>query len=464
MRVTPVQFFRDVSRYLKYDLRQELLGWVRLAVYYTGLLAILVFVAIWLVSVTKPLPPKNLVIADGQMGSAYQDTALKIKENLAKLGFNALLKGTAGQVEGFQRLTSDTDNVEVSLLTAGVFTGKNAPHVRSLGSVGFSPIWIFYRGAADGFKDPFEWVKGKKIAIGPEGSITHQLYKKIAQLSLREADHAIQEFSIPNAQAAERLLRGEIDAAFIVDALESPNIQSLIQDTSIKIFSFEYADAYAKQLPYLQKLIIPAGSFNLHTKHPAAPVQLIASPIDLLVSEKTHPAMQWALLMAVQKLPINENNFFAEANALPLYLDKSFPLSDVAERFYSNGVPALFHYMPISIASLIDHIWIYMIGFLFVIKPLFNKIMKMRSFNSDMHLDYYTKKIQMIDDMLAIAKTKSDLEYIIQKLAKIENAIDKTWFDESDIRSSFSLETTISKLRKAAEEQLKGFPHKGMRS
>ena len=454
MQVTPFHLFRDISRYLKYDLKREFFGWLRLGVYYAFILAIFIILASWIVASTKPFPPKNIVIAEGQLGSAYQQTAQTIKDNLAKLGFNALLTSTSGQVAGFEKLASDTDSVAVSLLTAGAFSEKIAPNIRSLGSIGFSPIWFFYHGQKSDADDPFEWAKGKTIAIGPDGSITNRIYQSVSRLTIKDPTLYVKEIAIPNVSAADRLLRGEIDGVIIVDALESPTVQKLIKAKDINLFSFHYADAYTKQLPFLQKLTIPPGSYDLIEKHPQQTINLIASPIDLLVTKDTHPALQWALLLSVQKLSLNENNFFQQANTLPRYLDKSFPLSDVAERFYQSGVPAIFNYLPISLASLIDHVWIYMIGFALIIKPLINKILKMRSFNSDMHLDYYTRKLRTLDLMLDTASNRNELEYINRQLTKIQNSIDQTWFDDSDIRSSFSLESTITRLKKIAEDKL----------
>lgn len=454
MQVTPFHLFRDISRYLKHDLRREFYGWLRLTIYYAGILTAAAILTAWIVASTKPFPPKNIVIAEGQLGSAYQQTAQTIKDNLNKLGFHALLTSTSGQIAGFEKLASDTDSVAVSLLTAGTFSEKAAPNVRSLGSIGFSPIWFFYRGDAMENTDPFAWAKGKRISIGPDGSVTNRIYRTIVRLSMADSTRDIKEIATPNANAADQLMRGEIDGAFMVDALESPTVQRLIRSNDIQLFSFHYADAYTKQLPFLQKLTIPAGSFDLKEKRPQKAIELIASPIDLLVTDDTHPALQWALLMSVQKLSLNENNFFSQANTLPRYLDKSFPLSEVAERYYKSGIPSLFFYLPVSLASLIDHIWIYMIGFVLIVKPLLNKVLKMRSFNSDMHLDYYTRKVRALDLMLETANDRHELEYITRQLTKLQTSIDQTWFDESDIRSSFGLESTISRLKKTAEDKL----------
>ena len=110
MNVTPLHLFRDISRYLKHDLQREFFGWLRIVVYYTGVLILLFGFGAWLIAKTKPFPPQNIVIAEGQLGSAYQQTAQTIKNNLHKLGFNVLLSGTSGQVAGFEKLASETDS------------------------------------------------------------------------------------------------------------------------------------------------------------------------------------------------------------------------------------------------------------------------------------------------------------------------------------------------------------------
>jgi len=68
---------------------------------------------------------------------------------------------------------------------------------------------------------------------------------------------------LAHVESAKRLKEGTLDAVFIVDSFSAPVVQSLMQDPDIHIMSFSLADAYVKKFPFLEKLVIPRGSFNL---------------------------------------------------------------------------------------------------------------------------------------------------------------------------------------------------------
>ncbi len=50
--------------------------------------------------------------------------------------------------------------------------------------------------------------------------------------------------------------------------------------------------------PSRQTVVVPMGSIDLDRIRPDRDVTLLASTIDLLVEKGTHPAVQWALLIA----------------------------------------------------------------------------------------------------------------------------------------------------------------------
>ena len=69
--------------------------------------------------------------------------------------------------------------------------------------------------------------------------------------------------------AAEKLIAGDIDVAFIVTAWDSPVVQRLITAKGIELASFPRADAYVALYPFLNKLVLPAGVGDLATEPPA---------------------------------------------------------------------------------------------------------------------------------------------------------------------------------------------------
>jgi hypothetical protein len=91
-----------------------------------------------------------------------------------------------------------------------------------LGSIGYDPIWFFYRGPEVKSSD-FQVIAGhskyfssRKVSVGVEGSGTHAQTSRIIELS--GLDRAgLQFVNFPGEKAVKALQSGEIDGAFIVD-------------------------------------------------------------------------------------------------------------------------------------------------------------------------------------------------------------------------------------------------------
>ena len=147
--------------------------------------------------------------------------------------------------------------------------------------------------------------------------------------------------SVPHADARDQLLAGQIDAMAIVDGFDSPTIQGLIAHPELHIFDFAYADAYVKRMPYLEVVTIPRGSLDLAKLDPPNDIHMIASTVTLLVEKTMHPAIQQLFLQAADRTNEDAEGFFGRADQFPAYIDKSIPLSDVAQRYYDKGAPWL---------------------------------------------------------------------------------------------------------------------------
>jgi TRAP-type uncharacterized transport system substrate-binding protein len=102
--------------------------------------------------------------------------------------------------------------------------------------------------------------------------------------------------------AAEKLIAGDIDAAFIVTAWESSVVQSLVKTKGIELSSFQRADAFVAIYPFLHKLVLPAGVVDLLTNRPPSDVVLVAPKASLAVRADLHPALQYLLLSAAVQI------------------------------------------------------------------------------------------------------------------------------------------------------------------
>jgi len=62
------------------------------------------------------------------------------------------------------------------------------------------------------------------------------------------------ETSAGSSENLQRLLAGDIDAAFFIGSVQSPVIQQLLNEPSVALASLQHADAYQRLHPFLSKL------------------------------------------------------------------------------------------------------------------------------------------------------------------------------------------------------------------
>ncbi len=451
-RITTVaQYF---NRYVKKFLSKELLGWVKTARFYGLISLILLITVVGLTLYIKPFPPQSTYLATGQDGTSYKTVGENFQQSFKRRGLTLELVPTSGLIEGLKGLDSKKSKVDASFLTAGTEAAALHPDLVSLGSIQYAPIWIFYRGDTIQTTDPFEYFSNKKIAIGPTGNITNKIFRNLYHLNQQSAPSADSIMEVPFALAADHLLAGKIDAAFIVDDFRSETIQKLLADRSIKVLNFPLADAYIKKRPFLQKLVIPRGSIHLDSIYPSEDITILASTTLLLVEKDMHPAMQWAYLLAAQAFGRRSDAFFAKADFFPKNLDQSYPLSPIASRFYANGTPEVFSYLPLWLASLIENIWAYVLAFVVIVYPAYRMIVAARLFPSEHLMNEMFIHLRELDEAILAVVSKDELPAIFETLNEYEKEIHTTWLFGKNARFYFNLKNALNAVKKDADAKL----------
>jgi TRAP-type uncharacterized transport system substrate-binding protein len=117
-----------------------------------------------------PAPPSKVTMATAFKGSSFEYYGHQYREIFARSNVDLELRTTTGAVENIKLLQDPRSGVQISLMLSGISDGKHAPGLLSLGTVYQNPYWIFYSS-----NEPFDrlsQLKGKRIAVGPEGSGT----------------------------------------------------------------------------------------------------------------------------------------------------------------------------------------------------------------------------------------------------------------------------------------------------
>jgi hypothetical protein len=276
------------------------------------------------------------------------------------------------------------------------------------------------------------------------------LMKIIALRGVNLSDRRDHFLSLTHAEAAARLIKGDVDAMFVVDGIDSPIVQKLLSTPGIHLFNFGLVPAYTKQMPVLDMVTIPRGSLNLQTIYPKEDIHMIASTTTLLVLEDTHPAIQLLFLMAADHISNDRNQFFAKPEFFPVYLDHSVPLSPVAKRFYDNGPPVLAQLLPLWLASFVDRMWLLVLGTLAVAYPLYRAVLGYRRFRSELLITGAYEELMELEAAIRQADAQERLGALLTELDQLEIEVSSTGISTDNMSSLYSLKSALNLVREQA--------------
>jgi TRAP-type uncharacterized transport system substrate-binding protein len=371
--------------------------------------------AIWL---AKPAPPKRVLMATGLSGSYYNVMAKKYVEFFRKNGVALELFTTHGAQENLARLKDRKDRVQAAFVQGGTVESGDTSGLLSLGSINYEPMWFFYRGK-DIMKhdEDIHRVLNMKIAIGPEGSGTHMQAMHV--LKLNGVAPTATLLTMLKHESVQALQRGEIDAAFLVDSYESADVQVLLKDPKIRLANFRRADAYSRLSPFIEKLEVPMGGFDLVRNFPPQNMQLIATTTNLLIDDRMHPAIQILFMQAAQEINGKES-YFARRGEFPSFKDPIVPESKEAVRFLQKGPPFLMHYLPFWLAEFIDRMFLLLLPFFAFAYPVVKVIPQYRFNRLKTRIDNVYGELKFFEQELSQTYDSARYNEYIQRIDGIE--------------------------------------------
>lgn len=457
MRKNIQTFISNSSRYFKRYAHREFVAWLLVGRYFAIFVPLVLIAAIAIVLHFNPFAPKNAYLAIGQTGSSYGLIGEKFKEIFAKYGINLQLIGTDGMAQGLSNVDDPKSIINASFITAGSSTGKNFPNLVSLGSVQLAPIWFFYKGEKLNLDDPFDYFAKRKIGVGLPETNSNKLFRGALLANQHDAINSKGLLELSHLESAEKLKAGELDAAFIIDSFNAPVVQSLLKDPTIRVLNINLADAYVKKYPFLHKLVMPRGSLNLESILPPEDITLLGSTTNLIVESSTHPAIQWAFMLAASEVGKFSEDFFSKPGDFPKFQDSGYPLSPVAKRFYTQGRPVAFDYLPLWLGSIVESAWVMLLAFIALIYPLFKWVLSIRAYPSKMFM--YKNFIDMrdLDEEIGHAKTKQDISVLIERVDQLIQANESRWLSETEARFYFTKKNILLGMQKQLAEKLKSF-------
>ena len=387
--------------YLKLILMDEYLALKELVIEQSLAVAALLFIIITSIIYFKPFPPHSVTMAVGPPGKPSYVMAQELTKVFEHDNITLKSKHSIGSVESIHLLEDPNSNVDIGLIVSGSTDQAHADKFYSLGSVAYSPVWIFYRKDLKNIpKDIQDLTRLQlKVGIGPEGGATVPLSKKIFALNGIDISKESNFRVAPYAQDIQDLMSGKIDCAIIVSTYFDRDIQKLLREPSIGLLGIANTKAYEMSVPYLKQVILPEGSVNLERNIPSKDIPLISTTLNIVVTKGLNPDIQLQLLTAAKEfLYTTEHLFFAKRGQFPAYVDTSIPISPVALDFYTKGPPVGFDYLPFWLAGFVNRSWVFFLSLIAVLYPIAKLNLQLRT------IRFHVKQHRFFDELHHIEK------------------------------------------------------------
>ena len=366
-----------------------------------------------------PAPPREVVMTTGSERGAYHAFGKKYAEQLAKAGVKLTLKPSAGTLENLSRLTDATLPVQAGLIQGGLANATDHPGLSSLGRLFLEPLWLFYR--ADIALDRLPGLRGKRIAVGAEGSGTRPLVTTILTSSGVTSDNST-FLGSSASDAVSMMAGGEADAVFLAMSAESELIQKQLRDKTVRLFSFNQADALTRLNPYLSKITLPAGVIDMAANIPENDVTLVAPAATLVVRNDLHPAVVGLLVEAAKDIHAGAG-LFKKANEFPQALDTELPMDPDAARYYKNGPPFLERYLPFWAAVFFERMMVMIIPIATLLLPLFKVVPMIYQWQIKRRILFWYEKLKRLERAVKADRSPVQLARYRDEIHRIEDAV-----------------------------------------
>jgi hypothetical protein len=322
------------------------------------------FAVFWFVHAA---PPRTLIITSGTPGSSFETNAFRYRQILARSGVTLKILPSHGSLENLERLGNPSVQVDVGFVQGGVTNGQTHQRLVSLGSVSYQPLMVFHGGTAP--LTLLSELSGKRLAIGSAGSGTHTLASTLLELNGIRPGGTTTLLELGAEDAAQALLGGAADAVFLMGDSASPQLmRRLLLSPGVQIFNFSQADGYTRRVAYLNKLVLPMGSIDFGKNLPARDTFLLGPTVELLARPSLHPALSDLLLEAAQEVH-GGASLLKRKGEFPAPLERDFPISAEASRYYKSGKSFLYRSLPFWLASLVNPILVAIVPVVVLLIP-----------------------------------------------------------------------------------------------
>jgi TRAP transporter TAXI family solute receptor len=394
-------------------------------------------------------PPTHIRMISGSPGSSYRTLAERYKKIIESHGVKIEIVSSEGALDNLERLADPKAKVDVGFVQGGLADGVDISHLVSLGTVFTQPLMVYYRlpQAIDRLGE----LRGKRIAIGAEGSGTHALALKLLKANDMD-DKSATLVAEHGEEAAKALADGKLDAAFLMGDSATPQVmRGLREAPGVRLMSFHQAEGYVRKLKFLTHLTLPEGAMDLGKNYPSEDVSLIGPAVELVARKDLHPAVSDLLIAAAREIHSGPG-MYRKAGEFPAPLEHDFPISADAERYYKSGGQFLYKRLPFWLASLVDRVLVVVLPLLVIVVPATRAAPSLYRWRVRSRIYRWYGTLMAIEREMTLARSDDDRHAIARKLDEIQHAVDELKMPLSFADQLYVLRDHVAMVRRRLSE------------
>ncbi|MCW5622201.1 MAG: ABC transporter substrate-binding protein [Burkholderiales bacterium] len=375
----------------------------------------------WLViEFLQPAPPNTIRLLGGPDNSIYRSTAERYKQIIEARGVKVVVLPSRGSQDNLQQLADPKSQADAGFVQGGLTDGVDISRLVSLGSLFPQPLMVYYR-----HHQPVEilsQLRGKRLAIGPEGSGTRALSLKLLKANAMDGPPTVL-LDLAGQEAADALVAGTIDVAFLTGDSATPAVmRALRQAKGVELMNFQQANGYVRRLPFLSRFTLPEGAIDLGGNYPPTTYRLVGPTVELVARDTLHPALSDLLIRAAQEMH-GKAGLFRDAGEYPAPLERDFPISADAQRYYKSGAQFFYRHLPFWLASLMDRLLVVLLPLAVLIVPATRIVPALYSWRVRSRIYRWYGALISLERAMLKENSPEQREAVLARLDEIEDAV-----------------------------------------
>ena len=397
-----------------------------------------------------PSPPFRVTIATGRKGTTFEYFGKRYRARFARAGVELNIRETAGAFENVKLLRDPHSGVQIVFSVGGISNSAQAPDLRSMGLIFNVPFWIFYASSQP--LDSLIQLKGKRIAVGPEGSGARYLSERILSRATIDAKTTTL-LPLAGDAAVEALNKGTADAALLVGGSDAPSVESLLNNPNVRLLNFSSAEAFIRLMPDLVRLVLPKGVVQFDPPNPPDDITLVGTTAKLLIRDDLHPAIVQLLAQTVKE-EHGGPGLFQRSGEFPAIDDPEYPVATVAIDYYKNGPSLLAKYLPLWMTIYAQRTIAFLVATLAIAFPVFGFTPRLYAWFIQQRLRQLYRRLRVIENALQAKLTAGEAEVLEAELDEIDKATMSAPMRHSDLyfMLRYHLDRTRSRLIEASRD------------